>query len=128
MLDGGIAEKTTHGTDGHTLYREIFPGSTLKVPVESADDWNGNTLAATGRMDDYGHPVHNFRRIAGIWSAILDVPITPEDVALMMIGLKIAREKAKHKPDNLDDIDGYVDCLRLLVSHRKTVSEGNSNA
>jgi len=44
------------------------------------------------RGEDYGHPYHDFGRTAKIWSAILGVDVTPEQVALCMIGVKISRE------------------------------------
>jgi hypothetical protein len=89
----------------------------LDIPVEADSDWNSG-LAYGDRMGDYGHPIHNFRRIAGIWSAILGVEVTTEDVALCMIGLKVSREKANPKADNLDDIDGYVACLRMVHTYQ----------
>ena len=64
--------------------------------------------AVTGpRQRDYAHPKVNFQRIANLWSIILDVDITPEQVALCMITMKVAREMNRHTRDNLVDIIGY---------------------
>ena len=43
------------------------------------------------RGENYGHPFEDFSRTAKIWSAILEIEITPEQVALCMVGLKIGR-------------------------------------
>ena len=64
--------------------------------------------AVTGpRQRDYAHPKINFQRIANLWSIILDVDITPEQVALCMIQVKIAREMNRHTRDNIVDLIGY---------------------
>ena len=39
----------------------------------------------------YGSPYTNHKRIADIWSGILDMPITAHQVVLCMVGLKMAR-------------------------------------
>lgn len=65
--------------------------------------------AVTGpRQRDYAHPKVNFQRIANLWSIVLDVDITPEQVALCMIQVKVAREMNRHTRDNLVDIIGYT--------------------
>ena len=64
--------------------------------------------AVTGpRQRDYAHPKINFQRIANLWSIILDVDITPEQVAMCMIQVKIAREMNRHTRDNIVDLIGY---------------------
>ena len=64
--------------------------------------------AVTGpRQRDYAHPSVNFQRIANLWSVILDVDITAEQVALCMIQVKIAREINRHTRDNIVDLIGY---------------------
>jgi hypothetical protein len=65
------------------------------------------------RQRDYGEPADNLRRIAEIWSVQLGrklcAEITPRDVAMMMIGLKLAREVNTPKRDNCVDIAGYAE-------------------
>lgn len=70
------------------------------------------------RRSEYGSPKENFQMIGKIWSAILDIHITPDDVALMMIGLKLAREAHKHSEDNLVDICGYALCVEELRNEK----------
>lgn len=75
-------------------------------------------IAGTDRSRDYGHPRKNFQRIAGLWAAYMagrkPGPIVPEDVAAMMILMKIAREQHTPKRDNRLDIAGYVKCWDML--------------
>jgi hypothetical protein len=59
------------------------------------------------RQREYGPPHASFRRIAGLWSAYLDITVHPRDVACMMALLKIGREAHAHKRDNLVDAAGY---------------------
>jgi len=60
----------------------------------------------------YGSPVDNFTRIGEFWTIILDrqVPITPAQVAQMMIALKLARLQGTNHPDAWVDIAGYAAC------------------
>lgn len=63
------------------------------------------------RQSAYGTPEDNFGRIAKYWSAYLGKGIDVDDVAFMMILLKVAR--GQHKADNTDtwiDIAGYAAC------------------
>lgn len=66
----------------------------------------------------YGQPEDNFAITAELWSAYLGTPIQPEDVGMMMILLKVAREKYQHKHDNLVDIAGYAECIARLGRKR----------
>ena len=65
------------------------------------------------RRDDYGDPVEQFRAIAERWSITLGTPITPSQVALCMIDLKLAR--LAYDPGHVDsivDVIGYAALLR----------------
>lgn len=64
------------------------------------------------RDKQYGKPEDNFKRIAKIWSVTLGIEITNEDVAMMMVGLKLARyaSKSGFQPDTWVDIAGYAAC------------------
>ena len=70
------------------------------------------------REQDYGSPEDSFAAIADHWSVYLHrigylLPhqeLTPEDVALMMILLKVARQTGRGKVDNWIDIAGYAAC------------------
>lgn len=60
------------------------------------------------RQKQYGSPESNLQRIAGLWSAYLDVKVTPEDVSHMMVLLKVSRAKAGYKRDTSVDVVGYT--------------------
>ena len=65
------------------------------------------------RRETYGDPVTSMTAIAQRWSITLEHPITPAQVALCLIDLKLAR--LAHQPDHLDsmvDIAGYAAVLR----------------
>ena len=48
-------------------------------------------ITTQDRNANYGGPEENFTRTAKIWSVILGQEITNEQVAMMMVGLKMAR-------------------------------------
>lgn len=75
-------------------------------------------LVYSDRNKDYGHPADDFRRTALAWEAVLGVPVTAEQVALCMIGVKIAREAHKPKRDNRTDMAGYAACLQRIHDRR----------
>jgi hypothetical protein len=66
------------------------------------------------RNDSYEHPRPNFEAIAKIWSVLLHTAVSPSQVALCMIGLKIVRQNHHGKRDNLVDIAGYARCIERL--------------
>lgn len=89
---------------------------------------DGNTeetiLQAAARLVDderenmYGPPGEVYADVADFWATYLDNDsITSEDVCIMMILLKIAREKHSHKKDNLVDGAGY---FRIYERIRKS--------
>ena len=74
-------------------------------------------LVVKDRQADYGSPRENHERIAKLWNAYLGpmfdeegnwMQIEPEDVAMMMLLLKVSRERFKHKRDNIADLIGYA--------------------
>src|SRR5437879_2041039 len=58
------------------------------------------------RRQDYGGPLESFDRIGRLWSPILGVDVTAEQVALCMIALKIARAMQGFHRDSIVDIAG----------------------
>jgi hypothetical protein len=68
------------------------------------------------RQASYGPPDQDFRRTAGMWSALFGaklkdgVTFESRDVALAMILLKTSRETHQRKRDNWVDIAGYASC------------------
>ena len=67
-------------------------------------------LVTGPRQRAYAHPSVNFARIAKGWEMILGVPITPEQVGLMMVVVKLARQVNAHSRDSYVDAVGYLLC------------------
>tara|TARA_R100000322_G_C5280715_1_gene149679 strand:- start:110 stop:376 length:267 start_codon:yes stop_codon:yes gene_type:complete len=65
-------------------------------------------LVGGDRQEDYGDKLKNHENIAKLWSAYLDVKITPHDVAICMGLVKIARLKHAHKKDSYVDLAAYA--------------------
>lgn len=61
------------------------------------------------RQDDYGDPVIQHERIAQVWSAILDRPVSAEQVALCLAGMKVVRAAGRHERDDLADGAAYLE-------------------
>jgi len=83
------------------------------------------TLTAHGlvngdRQGDYGHPLDDFTRTGRMWAAILGLPyVTPEQVALCMVAVKISRQCNKPRLDNLVDGCGYLQTIQMIEEERK---------
>ena len=77
-------------------------------------------ITAGDRQRDYDHPRRNHERIAAFWRAHItakygvDVPLTAEDAAWMMIYVKAARDMFTPKRDNLVDVAGYARCIERI--------------
>jgi len=64
-------------------------------------------LVENDRDDSYGPPEENLQRIADMWAGYLGTPVTKEDVALMMVLVKISRSRAGYSRDNAVDGVAY---------------------
>jgi hypothetical protein len=71
------------------------------------------------RQADYGPVTENFGTIAKVWSAVLKIEVTPEQVGLCMVQVKVARQMYKPKRDNLVDVAGYVACIEKLETEKQ---------
>jgi hypothetical protein len=70
------------------------------------------------REKTYGNPAKNLNNIANFWSIYLDKEISAQDVATMMVLLKLARmmNDPSHR-DSLVDAVGYLALIeRINVS------------
>ena len=96
-----------------------FYPSMVEYGKESILD-EAKRLTSRDRQKNYGHPTDNFRRIADLWNSYLmnrkypEDPIAIEDVAWMMVLLKIARDLNKPTRDNLVDAVGYTRTLAMI--------------
>ena len=66
------------------------------------------------RQEDYGSVTDNFTTIAELWSAVLKIKVTKEQVGLCMVQVKVARQMYKPKRDNLVDGAGYFATLEKM--------------
>jgi len=67
------------------------------------------TIISGDRQRDYGSARDNFTSTGLLWEQVLGVPITPEQVALCMVLLKL--DRLRKTPDHADswvDICGYA--------------------
>lgn len=78
-----------------------------------------NTLVHGARGVDYGHPLDNFTQTAALWSAVLNTPVTAEQVGLCMICVKVSRQLNSPRTDNLVDIAGYAETVNMVVNERE---------
>ena len=77
------------------------------------------------RQGTYGEAENSFSVIAQIWTAYLGKGITSEDVANMMILMKVARNSSGvYKDDNWVDICGYA-ALGGEIQSKYTEKESN---
>ena len=71
----------------------------------------------TRRRREYGVPVGLFERVAVRWSQVLGTKVTPAQVIVCLVDLKLAR--LTHDPrhfDSISDIAGYAGCLAEVLS------------
>ena len=104
------------------LRNYYFSGVESPVIVNDQDDDDKDILDTAARITrgdrnaSYGPPDQDFRRTAGMWSALFGaklqdgVTFEPRDVAMAMILLKCSRESHQRKLDNWVDIAGYARC------------------
>lgn len=83
--------------------------------------FEAHRIVHADRGADYGPPVEDFERTGKMWGAILGTaPVTPQQVALCMIALKVSREAYHHKRDSLVDVAGYVETLAMIEGESST--------
>ena len=65
-------------------------------------------LTASDRQKTYGDPRTNHCRIADLWTTYLEVEIKPEQVAICMALVKIARLMETQTEDSFVDLAAYA--------------------
>ena len=86
------------------------------------------------RLAAYGHPAEDYACTAALFNAIwgpngadrLKCPLTPTDVILGMIAVKMSRESRHPKRDNRVDLAGYAGCLDMV--HEKNAEVAHEQA
>lgn len=82
-----------------------------------------HSLVTGDRGGMYGHPFDDFGKTAGMLNVLLadklKSPMSQEDVAMMMICVKLSRERNHPKRDNTVDIAGYAETLEMVKEERE---------
>ena len=126
---------TTRICEDCEYYKAVYDPKFFKVvpigkesePCKEAEPWTRQRVLKEAekcvcgkREKDYGTPEDSFRPIAQLWEiyirertvgGLTDVCVNPEDVAIMMAMLKIAR--LANNPEHMDswvDLAGYAAC------------------
>jgi hypothetical protein len=78
-----------------------------------------NALVNGDRAQAYGRPRPAYDAMAQVWSGLLahklTAPLTPEDVILLLTGMKLTREARRAKRDNRVDVHGYMLVLTKTI-------------
>jgi len=115
-------------------------GSSWRSPCGSAGAWvvdlgggasmpesilaEATRLTEGDRQESYGHPLDNFSKEAALISAAFTHKLRPgvafeaEDIGLIEILRKVARQTHQRKRDNLVDIAGYASCAHRVEVER----------
>lgn len=86
----------------------LFMGDKIEFILDEA-----KTTVLGPRQNTYGSPQSSFQQIANFWTSYLDRralgPLTPQDVANMMILMKVSRSATGgYHQDSTIDIIGYA--------------------
>ena len=113
----------------------IYDTQTDKLFVESVTQ-EAYRLVNGERGETYSHPAIDFSRTASMVSGMLNhklkEPLTPQDIALLMVCVKLSR--LVNSPDHRDsavDIAGYIECYWMVkewMDARSAKQPGESGA
>ena len=122
VLDAETLEPVGPGAPvpGVHLHRlAVVPAEESRAPESLLDE--AKRITSADRQQDYGHPKADFTRTAMLWTGILAGRlregqfVSPADVPLCMIAVKLARQAHRHKRDNLVDIAGYARTAAMIA-------------
>jgi hypothetical protein len=82
----------------------------------TADEFLRHAAAVVrDRRSGYGDPADLLGRVAARWSQVIGAEVTPVQVGLWLLDLKLARlAAAPHQLDSLVDLAGYAACVREI--------------
>jgi hypothetical protein len=99
----------------------------VNVPVSVNQERQSVLTEAQGlvhgdRCEQYGSPAKEYARTVGMVNAMLGAklkePLTPEDLAYIMVCLKLSRQINKPKRDSLVDAAGYCEVAQWIIDSR----------
>ena len=114
------AQKKGQGLSSRLKMTEKFRGQFDEPNLVRTILQEATELVDGDRQKAYGPPSESFEHIAQVWSIILrpkmnrTFGVSPQDVALMMVGLKLCRQAFKPSRDNLVDMAAYAHIYKLL--------------
>jgi hypothetical protein len=133
----GIGETELHQTLGGAAYpttseaqndagqpKHASRGESKEPAIDSRTSvlTEAQGLVHGDRCNQYGPPAAEYARTAGMVNAMLAAklkePLTPEDLAYIMICLKLSRQINKPKRDSLTDAAGYCEVAQWIIDDR----------
>lgn len=84
------------------------------VSIQDSINHEAHKIINGARQTAYGSPTESFSKIAVLWSEVLNTHVTPEQVLLCMIQLKVVRAMNGGERDNFVDIAGYAGLSEML--------------
>lgn len=95
---------------------EVKAPTRYKPPSEENVLEEAGRIVAGDRGDEYGHPGDDFARTAGAWSSLFGWDVTPRQVALAMVVVKLSRlQETPDKRDSIVDIAGYARTYEMVM-------------
>lgn len=100
----------------------------IEVPSELAEPREtileeAQRLTHGPRQADYSHPLDDYTRTAALANAALahklKEPLSPEDLTVIMLLVKVSRHMHKPKRDNMVDAAGYAWCTHEIGEERE---------
>lgn len=98
-------------------WKPARPAILVSVPETILQE--AQRLVHGDRNEAYGNPFDDFSKTARMWSVVLGVDVTPEQVGLCMCCVKISRQLHAPKRDNLTDLAGYAATVQMVVEERQ---------
>lgn len=112
------------------LFDELLNGDDPKMSCRETVLDEAKRCICQDRQNQYGAPEDSFQVIANLWTSYLggcnklEMQIDPEDVALMMVLLKVARTIGHtHHVDNYVDMAGYAALAAELAEDELCIPE-----
>lgn len=100
---------------------------TFKTVAHQSILQEAEALINGDRRASYGHPLLDYTRTAGMVNAAfadkLKEPLTAEDMMMVMVLVKLSRQRNLPKRDNLVDACGYLGCIELAEQKRNSESK-----
>lgn len=84
--------------------------------MKAADFLGQVAMVLRERGEQYGDARVNMAEIAARWGRVLGIPVTAQQVPVMMIELKLSRRDKGLSLDSVTDIAGYAALLAEMMT------------